>query len=77
MLQELFTYILLETKTKDWRDLQNMTIYGKTWINIIKHFKTSNVYFNEVKYQWTKLSTMLFCEKRIEYSEFKLIIVFQ
>lgn len=74
-MQKLFTYILLETQTNNWKDLQNMTIKKKTWISIANHLEMPNINSEQLKYQWRKLSTMLFCEKRIEYSEFKLVVL--
>lgn len=72
--QELFTYILSETNTENWKDLQNKTIKKNIWINVSKRF-SEPMNYEQVKYQWKVLSTMLFCKIRINISKFKLIIL--
>lgn len=72
--QELFTNILLETNTDDWRDLKNTLIKKETWIKIAECFSKS-VSYEKCRTQWKFLSTMLFCETPITYSVFKLNIL--
>lgn len=72
--QQLFTNILLETNTKHWKDLENMTIKKDTWLKIEKNLNglaTSE----QAKAQWNYLSTMLFCEKPIKKTSFKLNVL--
>lgn len=69
--QELFTNILLETKTAYWKDLKSLRITKDIWIKVAENLG-KDVTYDKVRYQWNYLSTMLFCKKTIKTSTFKL-----
>lgn len=69
--QELFNNILIVTEIEDWKDLKNMIIKRKTWISITKRCNEKMNNYEKNKIQWKFLSTMLFCEKPIEYATFQ------
>jgi len=73
MHQKLFTNILQVTKVGNWRDLKNIVIKKKMWIEIAKLF-SEDMSYEKVKNQWIVLSTMLFCEKPLKYLEFKITV---
>ncbi|XP_026811205.1 LOW QUALITY PROTEIN: GATA zinc finger domain-containing protein 14-like, partial [Rhopalosiphum maidis] len=72
--QELFTNILLETNTENWKDLKNLTLKKNTLINIAKNFG-DDVTYTKVRNQWNYLYTMLFCEKPIKMLTLRLNIL--
>ncbi|XP_025203867.1 uncharacterized protein LOC112600780, partial [Melanaphis sacchari] len=72
--QELFTNILIETNTDNWRDLKNLTLKKKTLIKIAENLG-KDVTYSKVRFQWNCLYTMLFCEKPIKMSTLRLNIL--
>lgn len=72
--QELFTNILIETKIENWKDLKNMIISKNKWIAITERCNKEMNNYEKNRVQWKFLSTMLFCEKPIVYSELKRTI---
>jgi len=73
MRQELFTNILLETNTKHWTHLKNLTLTKDILTKVAKTMSKDLTHF-KVRYQWNYLYTMLFCEKPIFMSTFKLTV---
>ncbi|KAF0759693.1 GRIP and coiled-coil domain-containing protein PFC0235w-like isoform X2, partial [Aphis craccivora] len=72
--QELFTNILLETNTDNWKDLKNLTLKKNTLIKIAENLG-EDVTFEKVRKQWNYLYTMLFCEKPIKMLSLRLKIL--
>ncbi|XP_060836629.1 protein PFF0380w-like [Rhopalosiphum padi] len=72
--QELFTNILLETNTDNWKDLKNLTLKKNTLIKIAKNLG-DDVTYTKVRNQWNYLYTMLFCEKPIKMLTLRLNIL--
>lgn len=62
---------MLETNTDDWRDLKDLKIKKKTWIQIANRF-SELISYEKLRAQWSFLSAMLFCETPIFYSTAKL-----
>lgn len=72
--QELLTNILLETNTEHWTQLKNLTITKDILIKVAKNLG-KNITYDKVRYQWSYVYTMLFCEEPILMSTFNLIVL--